>query len=194
MRKLILATTAAIMPLAGSAAMAQEATSFTGPRVEGLIGWDRVQANGGHDDGVTYGFGVGYDMAVGKSLIVGLDAELSDATTKECSTFVSAVDELCARAGRDLYVGVRAGVPVTANALLYGKVGYTNARYKLTYDDGVGGAGNFRDAKNYDGLRLGAGLEYAITPQAFVKTEYRYSNWEDDMSAHQVLGGFGFRF
>lgn len=194
MRTLILATVAAAMPFGIAAASAQESTAFTGPRVEGLIGWDRVQANGGHDDGVAYGVGVGYDVAVGKGLILGLEGELSDATTKECGTFASAVDRLCARTGRDLYVGGRLGVPVSPNVLLYGKVGYTNARYKLTYDDGVDGSTNFRDGKNYDGVRLGAGVEYAITPQAFVKAEYRYSNWEDGLSKNQVLGGFGFRF
>lgn len=194
MRKLVLAASLAAMPFVATAAVAQEAANFTGPRVEGLIGWDRVQTNGGKDDGVTYGLGVGYDMAVGNGLIVGLDAELSDATTKECGNFATNVDKLCFRAGRDLYAGARVGVPVTSNVLLYGKVGYTNARYKLKYQDNAGGATNFSDAKNYSGYRLGAGAEYAITPQAFVKTEYRYSNWEDGLSGHQVLGGFGFRF
>lgn len=194
MRKLILATVAATMPLGAVAAMAQEAAPFTGPRVEGLIGWDQTKAYGDKDDGVTYGIAAGYDVAVGQNFIAGLEGEISDSTAKDCSSFASATDNLCFRAGRDLYAGVRVGVPVTPNVLLYGKAGYTNARYKLTYDDGASGALNFRDGRNFDGYRLGAGLEYAITPQAFVKTEYRYSDWEDGLSKHQVLAGAGFRF
>ena len=195
MRRFILSAIAVAAPLAAVPAMAQEAAPFTGPRVEGLIGWDRVQANGGHDDGAVYGVGVGYDQAIGNGkVILGLEGELSDATTRECSNFASAVDRLCARTGRDLYAGARIGTPLTSNVLLYGKVGYTNARYKLTYDDGATGSGNFRDGQNYDGIRVGAGLEYAITPQAFVKAEYRYSNWEAGLSKNQVMAGAGFRF
>ena len=36
--------------------------------------------------------------------------------------------------------------------------------------------------------------EYALGTNAFVKTEYRYSNYESGFERHQVLGGFGFRF
>lgn len=193
MRKLILATAAATVAFSAVPAMAQDAAPFTGPRVEGLIGWDRVQAGGGHDDGAVYGLGVGYDQAIGNGkVILGLDAELSDATTKECAT-LNGTDSQCLRAGRDLYAGARIGTPLTSNLLLYGKVGYTNARYKITYDDGLGGP-RLRNGSNFDGVRVGGGLEYAITPQAFVKTEYRYSNYEAGLSKHQVVAGAGFRF
>jgi outer membrane immunogenic protein len=194
MRKLILATLAATSAFAALPAAAQDAAPFTGFRAEGLVGWNQLKADGGHDDGVGYGFAAGYDRALGDRVIVGLEGEISDSSNKECSTFASAVDSLCYRTGRDLYAGARIGTPLTPNLLLYGKAGYTNARYKVSYDDGVSGAGNFRDSSNLDGVRVGAGLEYAITPQAYVKTEYRYSNWEAGLSQHQALAGAGFRF
>ena len=192
MRKLVLATAGAAAVFSAVPAMAQDAATFTGPRVEGLVGWDRVQANGAHKDGAAYGLGLGYDQAIGNGkVILGLEGEVSDASTKACAT--DGTDRQCFRAGRDLYAGARIGTPLTPNLLLYGKVGYTNARFKLTDDDGLGGP-IIRSSSNFDGVRVGAGLEYAITPQAFVKTEYRYSNYEGGLSRNQVLAGAGFRF
>lgn len=194
MRKLILASIAAIAPFAAAPAMAQDAAPFTGLRAEGTVGWERLGTDNGHDNGVTYGFGVGYDAAVGKNLIVGLDGEIADSSAKRCGTFASAVDELCTRTRRDLYIGARAGVPVTPNLLLYGKAGYTNARFNTSYVDGVDGSTNFDISHDHGGYRLGAGAEYAITPQAFIKAEYRYSNYSGGFDKNQVLAGAGFRF
>ena len=76
--------------------------------------------------------------------------------------------------------------------LLYAKAGYTNTRAKLTGDDGTGQVTLAK--QDLDGVRVGAGVEYAVGPNSFVKTEYRYSNYEQGFSRHQVMGGFGFRF
>src|SRR3546814_1363560 len=58
-------------------------STFTGPRVEGLIGYDHVGAgsdidndNGRDDqsvDGLLYGLGIGYDIAVGGA-VLGVEA------------------------------------------------------------------------------------------------------------------------
>lgn len=195
MRKLMFPVAIAAAAAVATPALAQTAASpFTGARAEGLIGWDRVQADVGKEDGVAYGFGVGYDVQM-SNLVVGLEAEFGDSTTKTCASgYLTVGDRLCARTGRDLYVGARVGTQIGASTLLYGKAGYTNARFKLAYDDGGSGAGDFRLGDNYDGLRLGAGLEYAIGPNSFVKSEYRYSNYEAGAEKHQVVAGFGFRF
>ncbi len=192
MRKLIVPFAIAAAAIA-TPALAQSASPFTGARAEGIIGWDRVQNDGGKS-GVAYGFGVGYDTQM-SNLVVGLEGEFADSTTKTCARdFAVAGDRLCSRTGRDLYVGARVGTLLNENTLLYGKAGYTNARFKLAYDDGATGVDDFRVSDNYDGLRLGAGLEYAIGPNSFVKGEYRYSNYEAGFEKHQVVAGFGFRF
>jgi len=194
MRKLGLALITAAMPLAAVPAMAQDvAQPFTGARVEGLVGWDRLQSDYDHKDGVTYGVAAGYDAAMGNGLILGVEGELSDSTTKACGPD-GVGDRYCFRTGRDLYVGGRIGTAITPQLLAYAKAGYTNARYKLTVDDAVTGDRTHLGGHNYDGYRLGAGLEYAITPQSYVKAEYRYSNWEGGLDKNQVLAGFGFRF
>jgi outer membrane immunogenic protein len=179
---------------AASPALAQDgAPAFTGFHVDGLAGWDRLQAkNAGHDDGVAYGVGGGYDVQTRMGL-VGIEAEAADSTGKACVGSSTAADpRLCAKAGRDLYIGGRLGTVVGGRTLLYAKAGYTNAREKLTQDAGAGQVTLAHT--NLDGVRVGAGAEYAVGPNSFVKTEYRYSNYQDGISRHQVVAGFGFRF
>jgi outer membrane immunogenic protein len=171
---------------------AQADAPFTGPRVEGLVGWDHPVTNPGHDDAVTYGVGVGYDMQMGGAL-VGIEAEAMDSDAKSCVGAQTAADpRLCLKAGRDLYVGGRVGTVIGGRALLYAKAGYTNARAQLNSDNGTTDVR--LDKTNLDGARVGAGVEYAVGPNSFVKAEYRYSNYEAGFERHQLVGGFGVRF
>ena len=47
---------------------------------------------------------------------------------------------------------------------------------------------------NLDGVRVGAGLQYAIGGKSYVGGEYRYSNYEADVSRHQLALTVGTRF
>jgi outer membrane immunogenic protein len=183
----LLATAAVVTP-----AMAQESAPFTGPRVEGLVGWDHVKSGGDHDDAVGYGAAVGYDMQMGGA-VVGLEGEYSDSDSRACAGAASVADpRLCVKAGRDLYAGARVGTVVGGSTLLYAKAGYTNAQAKLTSDDGVDQV--TLGKSNLDGVRVGAGAEHAIGTHSFVKAEYRYSNYEAGVERHQAMAGFGYRF
>ena len=187
-------TMIALLAAAGLAtpALAQETAPFTGAHVEGLLGWDRVQAEADHDDAVDYGIAGGYDLQRG-GLVLGIEGELADSNAKSCDGTKTAADpRYCAKAARDLYVGGRVGTVVGGNTLLYAKAGYTNARFKATEDDGTTETTLFR--KDLDGVRVGAGAEYAIGPNSYLKAEYRYSNYEKGISRNQLVGGFGFRF
>ncbi len=64
-------------------AIAHEHASFTGPRAEAVVGFDRVQADGGHEDGVSYGGQVGYDFQAG-GFLVGIECEATDSSTDSC--------------------------------------------------------------------------------------------------------------
>jgi outer membrane immunogenic protein len=176
-------------------AAAQQASPFSGPRLEGIVGYDTTDVEGENSDGVAYGVGVGYDFQ-SRGLVIGVEGEASDSTVDECVGDVTLIgDELCARAGRDLYVGGRVGTALSPNALLYGKAGYTNSRLSLDYEDGTAGTtGDFETGENLDGVRVGGGVELAIGRNAYAKTEYRYSNYEQGFDRHQVVAGFGFRF
>ena len=193
MRKYLLAVL-----LAGSAAspaLAQESQPFSGVRVEGVVGYETTDVEDEGSDGVVYGVQAGYDFQSGGA-VFGIEAEASDSTVDECVGDVDvAGDTLCADSGRDLYVGGRVGAAVGRNVLLYGKAGYTNARVSLDYEDGTAGtAADFEVGENLDGVRVGAGVEFALGPNSYAKTEYRYSNYEQGFDRHQAVAGFGFRF
>lgn len=202
-------------------AMAQdvEGDAFTGFRVEALGGYDSLQtgsstdsANENNDqsiEGINYGIGVGYDIDLGGA-VVGVEAELTDSTANtefEDGDFegfgFGNVD-----AGRDIYLGARVGAKVAPDVLLYAKGGYTNAAldYEFATD-----ADTFREGVKLEGFRVGAGAEYALSNNMFVKLEYRYSNYQEgelnfdedvddanrfnvDVDRHQVAAGVGLRF
>jgi outer membrane immunogenic protein len=183
---------------AASPAFAQADAPFTGPRIEGLVGWDHPVTNPGHDDAVTYGVAAGYDMQMGGAL-VGIEAEAMDSDAKSCVGAQTAVDpRLCLKAGRDLYIGGRVGTVVGGRALLYAKAGYTNAAMNVNYQPLTGS--NFSDRQELSGWRVGAGGELNFGRMTYVKAEYRYSKYETldgfDVrpSRHQVVAGVGVRF
>ncbi|MBN8829128.1 MAG: porin family protein [Sphingomonadales bacterium] len=178
MKTVILAAMTAAVALSAPA-FAQDGSTFVGPRAEAIVGYDAVKTNSnglGTPDGFLYGVGLGYDFNLG-GLVAGVEAEIADSTTKRT------LGNVTLESDRDIYVGGRIGAPLGDTALLYAKAGYTNARL-----EGAGFGGNG------DGVRLGAGLEYKLAGNLFVKGEYRYSNYQDDVERHQVVGGLGLRF
>ena len=180
-KKILLATAAATAFLAATPALAQNAAPI-GPRVEAVVGYDKVKALGEDDGGALFGIGAGYDFAVAPSVSLGLDVEATESTMREGDEDVAEV-----KAGRDLYAGIRASLAVAPNANLYVKGGYTNARLKATIE-------NDSFSENFDGYRLGAGGQLGIGGKAYVGGEYRYSNYEDGLSRHQVAMTVGTRF
>ena len=179
MKKILLATTAAL--LVSTPAVAQNAVPV-GPRVEAVVGYDKVKAFGESDGGALLGIGAGYDFAVAPSVSLGVDAEATESTQKEGDEDIAEV-----KAGRDLYAGLRANFAVSPSANLYVKGGYTNARFKAT--DGIDSI-----SENFDGYRLGAGGQLGIGGKAYVGSEYRFSDYEDGLKRHQVAMTVGTRF
>lgn len=191
---------AAAAPVAAQQA-APQTVPFSGLHAEGMVGYDAVSDGGDQSssssDGIVYAFSAGYDVPVGR-ILLGAEAEIGGSTTDtRTDNFIAAGDRLRLDAGRDLYIGGRVGFPISDVALGYLKAGYTNAQVDVRYD-----LGNTRvsDDAKLDGLRLGAGLEYRLAGQTFIKGEYRYSNYsrvegfDTDVDRHQVLAGLGLRF
>ena len=181
MKKILTLTFASAAVLAATPALAQDVTAPTGARVEALVGYDKVKALGEKDGGALFGIGAGYDYAVGNAVSIGADIEATESTQKESAGGIEV------KAGRDLYAGGRVNFAVSPRANLYVKGGYTNARFKA--DDGVDSF-----SRNFDGYRLGAGGQLTLTGKTYVGSEYRYSNYEDGLSRHQVALTVGTRF
>ena len=194
-------------------------STFTGPRVEALIGYDSTRPGSTVDidnqedvdqsiNDVAYGVGAGFDFDMG-SAVVGIEGEYlrSEAQTDFDTTGFTTYGVSNIDAGRDLYVGARVGLKVFPRTLAYVKGGYTNARMNVLATD------NTTDVEtdlNLDGWRAGAGVEHQIGDTIYVKGEYRYSQYQEgeveapsglegdrfdvDLDRHQVMFGVGARF
>lgn len=179
--KLILLAAVAAASMSAPA-FAQDSAPFTGARVEAVVGYDKIDLNiagAENPDGLMYGVAAGYDLQVGGA-VVGLEGEYTDSDTRLAALGASVETD------RDLYVGGRVGF-AAGRALVYGKAGYTNARFEAS--NGV-----VRASDTLDGVRVGGGVEMSLTGGLFAKAEYRYSNYSDDVERHQGLAGVGFRF
>ncbi|MGO1304003.1 MAG: outer membrane protein [Sphingomonas parapaucimobilis] len=202
MRKLMLAALATSAAVAAAApAAAQTAQPFTGFRVEGLIGYDSLNDRQGQDksssDGVLYGAAIGYDLPAGP-VVLGAEGEISGSSSDTRSNGIRVPgDQFRLGAGRDLYAGARVGYVISPVAMGYVKAGYTNAKFDARYS--AAGVTNV-NSQEVGGYRLGAGLEYAISPNTFVKGEYRYSHYDEldgvgiNPNRHQLMAGLGLRF
>jgi outer membrane immunogenic protein len=179
--------------LAAVAATVIAAPAFAapaGPRIEGIVGYDHAQVDvAGDAGGVVYGVGLGYDFAIGANGAFGIDAEISESTAD--FEYVAGADSAKLAVNRDLYVGGRYTAAINDTVNLYAKLGYTNARIKGSVTTG---GTTVSDSANADGVRAGLGAQFALGPNSFVGTEYRYSNYEGDFSRHQAVATFGFRF
>lgn len=210
---------AASLAAIASPAAAQD-NSFTGLWGGVIGGYDTSSAGSSVDDdasiandqsieGVAYGVQLGYDVDLG-GVVIGAEAEYSDSSAEvefddgDFEGFGFGNVE----AGRDLYFGARIGAKVGPDAMIYAKGGYTNAKFDVRSSDGTT---QFSQDIDTDGYRIGAGAEYALGTNAFVKLEYRYSNYsaaeidfdgaladsdrfDIDTDRHQVMAGVGFRF
>jgi outer membrane immunogenic protein len=181
--------------LASLAALVAVATpaSAEGFRAEIHGGWDHVRANGEGESGLVYGIGAGYDVAIAPKVELGLDLSADLSSVDECETsVVVTADRACLDAGRDLAAAVRLGYKVGPRGTVYALAGYTNARFRFDYTTPAGVTTRVSD--NLDGFRLGAGYQHAFGDKAYAKVEYRYSNYENDVSRHQMLLGIGLNF
>lgn len=185
MRKILFVLPLAMMT---APAFSQNTEAFSGFRLEAIGGYEDFEDDGG----AVYGGAVGYDGRSG-NFVYGVTAELTDSSTEECSNSVFVPgDQICAQAGRNIYVGARLGGVVAGNLLLYGGLGYVNGRVNL---ETTSPAGAVTDAgANLDGIRATFGLEIQFSPNVFGRVELRGTQFEDDFEQSQAVGGLGIRF
>lgn len=200
-KKIFAISAFALAASAAAPAMAQdEGVAFDGPYVAGMVGYDKVRIDtpvgGGSDDGVLFGGVVGFDKNI-RGVVIGIEGEYSDSNVKESANDVFvAGDSVSLKSGRDLYAGVRLGGEIAPGILFYAKGGYTNAKVKSVYDDGVT---IVTDSDNLEGYRLGTGVETNVAG-FLARVEYRYSDYGNYKGTglkpdrHQVAMMLGYRF
>lgn len=225
----LLASGAALMAIP---AHAQETSPFTGFRIEALGGYDvlrngsdvDIDEDGGDDidesiEGALYGVGAGFDFDLG-GFVAGVEGEYTESSgNQDSDEVINAPFAYRASVGRDLYIGGRVGMRMGPATLVYVKGGYTTTKIDAAIDDlDADDEVDFStDAdQTVDGYRIGAGIEHSFGGAlgfgsgAYVKLEYRYSNYDDlsfdddiftapnsvdiDLDRHQVVAGLGIRF
>ncbi|QNT68639.1 outer membrane protein [Defluviicoccus vanus] len=91
--------------------------------------------------------------------------------------------------GISVGVAARAGYEILPNGLLYLRAGWQGTSYKITNRARVnGGTDTSQSLTNREflnGVRVGAGGEFAVTPNIFVRLDYTYTLYQefDDKSA-----------
>lgn len=191
-----LATAAVAVLAVGLGATSAHAEEFVGPRVEATVGWNQLRfdlqnlpSESETNSELGWGFAAGYDVPLGTSLIAGVEAGISFADDKY--SFDDGSSRRFYDGSRDIALMGRLGTRLGSNALAYLAAGYTNYRADESVE--IGGVSTTQTV-NLDGLRLGGGLEVALTPSTYLKSEYRHSIYEDDISRNEILTGIGFRF
>ena len=188
-----IAAAAALSPLSPAAAQDPEPapaekpdTALQGFRIELLAGLDDTVYFG---HGALYGGRIGYDFRVARRFSLGLDAELTDPTTKQS---IKPFSNIVVHDGPDLYLGARASFALSSRFSLHGAAGYTHARlghYELAPGNEIIGV-----EQNYNGYRLSAGGQFRLGRHAFVGAEYRYTNYDTVQMRDQYVATIGFRF
>ncbi|MFY8093919.1 MAG: outer membrane protein [Niveispirillum sp.] len=141
-------------------------------------------------DAWLYGAYAGYGKTFDK-LYLGAEAELGSASLSSNSgTVAGFATKLDANESWGL--SARAGYLVADDVLLYGRAGWQRTNYDVTVGTG---ANRIKVGDNLDGYRLGGGLEYALTDNVLVRTEYNYVNYDDtNFRENQVRVGVAYRF
>jgi outer membrane immunogenic protein len=169
MKTVIFAAAAAVAAVSAPA-FAQDAAPFTGPRAGVIAGYDSVA----EEEGFLYGVTAGYDIAVTPNITFGPEVSFSDTTSGADGVEVS----------RDLAASVRLGYVLNPQFLLFGKVGYADTRFEALGTN-----------VNFEGVRFGGGVEFALTNNAYISAEYQRSEYEDGFGGRDAgVVGVGFRF
>jgi outer membrane immunogenic protein len=191
---LLLAAVSTVLLVVGATdpANAQD-RSFTGPRVEMNAGYDATHADDGIAstpnslDGIRVGAAAGYDVSVGSIFTIGAEIGLGWQLQGSLD-YGSGATRAQLTSGYDFDASLRVGARVAPRTLLFVKAGYANSEYRAR----IGTGDTVKD--DNDGYRLGAGVEQALGKHLYAKAEYRYTDYGDDVTRHQVLAGLGWRF
>ncbi len=95
-------------------------------------------------------------------MVLGAEGEISGSSSDTRSNGIRVPgDQFRLGAGVILYAGARVGYIISPVAMGYLKAGYTNAKFDARYTTAGVTTSNDQEVGGY---RLGAGLEYAISP------------------------------
>lgn len=147
------------------------ALTFATPAMADTFTGPRIEVTAGADD-VKGGFDT-TDITYGAA--VGFDKQFG----RVVAGVEAGVDNVFDRS--DVSASARLGYVVTPSVLMYGKVGYASWK-------------QYKAVGSKEGLRVGGGLEVAVTGPIFTKIEYQYTDFEQNTGKHGGRVGVGIRF
>ena len=158
--------------------------------------------------GVMFGAELGVDARILEGFVLGayINADTSDAEgCKNIFQSTSVEGEACIDTGTSYGAGVRAGIATGDGGLIYGKLGYSRAKFKGSFINAAD-VETFAASDSASGFHVGAGFELAVTNNVYVKAEYLRHKYKDiftedladadyfEPTRHQIIGGVGLRF
>lgn len=176
-------------------------SSLRGFRVEGNAGGDRFRSQGASHDRFGYGATFGFDGQIGDRFVIGPEASWWRANdwTENCTGGVRG-GSVCHKSFDEFGVGVRAGVLVAPQFMVFGKGGYVTNEQRKRFDAPAGQTSYYNHV-NTDGYQVGGGAELSMANRfqgplsgLYLNAQYVYSQYADHTSRQRVMGGIGIRF
>jgi outer membrane immunogenic protein len=193
----------AMIPTA-SFAQADQANAFDGFFVGAQAGWghrsdglraysaDRVDEFKFRGDSFDYGVFAGYDMRMG-DFVVGAEAGIGSGGTAMHEDIFGTHASI--EPQWNFEGTVRAGYVLGERTLAYARAGYGAERLEFRTTETLGGeAFDLSDRRWSDGLVVGGGIEYSLTPQTTLRGDYRYKDFDGWFKTQQLLLGASYRF
>ena len=149
-----------------------------------------ININGG---GVSLTGRAGVDTTIGKNAFIGIGLGAGKNGAKECDdSLVYLGDRFCVKGGRELLAEVRLGYETAGKTKIYGVLGYTNLGIKGTYT--YQGETAATPTSTLNGVSAGFGVETMIGSKAFLRSEFRYGNYEGGVTSTSLMPTIGFKF
>lgn len=177
---------------------ATETPTFTGLRIGGSIGLNMANDRhalpnpgdaGARRKGMIVRGTVGYDLPLGKNVIVG--AEIGISTGGPALRVHDDVSSYQSDPGFSLDASARLGRKLSPELLVFGKMGWAMQRVTTVWS---GGQHTRTDRSTENGLFWGAGAEYALLPRTALRVEFDRVKFDRDYSRNRILGGISIRF
>jgi outer membrane immunogenic protein len=171
---------------AGMLLISSPAFAETTPWVGASAG---ININGG---GVSATGSAGVDTTIGKNSFIGVGLGAGKNGAKDCyDNFLNIGDRACLKGGRELLAEVRLGYETKGKTKIYGLLGYTNLGIKGTYT--YRGQTGVSPTSSLNGVSAGLGFETMIGSKAFLRSEFRYGNYEGGVTSTSFMPTIGFK-
>jgi len=196
--KKIAISVAAMVAVMPAAAYANEDAPLQGLNVGLAVTHDsnKVDAPGSVFSAERKGLGVtgfvGYDAILGKSVLIGAQAEIGTGGRTAGGLIAAGPAAYFVDPGITYGATARVGFLANENLAFYGRVGVRSLRASIAVTDLASKVVITRSTES--GLTYGAGAEYALGSSFAVRAEYNRTNFDRGISQNKILIGGAVRF